>query len=371
MQSFYGLAWRVSTRDLFLRCRNSFLSRLLLGVFACLAITPPAVAQNQAPPPVRVFILAGQSNMVGKAPLTLLDHQITAPDTADFFAHLHVDGAYIVREDVWIDTLGRRGGLTPGYGSRDRFGVELEFGNLMGDHFEEPVLLIKAAWGGKSLARDFRPPSAGLPTDEALQAILDRENEGHRNHNRDAITMDDLKARYGHFYREMMAHIRDTLAEMGERFPELEGRDYDLSGFVWFQGWNDQYNDYEREYESNLAHFIRDVREELDAPKLPFVIGVMGQNGSNEATGAMLTIQTAQEAMQNMPEFAGNVTAVQTDELIDVAAETLYPEWRERPEEWARVGGDQMYHYLGSAIWFSRMGTAFGEAMIELMGTDQ
>jgi len=343
-----------------------FLTMLSLLAVAVMAI--PVSAEDQ--PPVRVFILAGQSNMEGKAPLALLNHQITAPETADFFAHLHNDGEFIIREDVWIDYLGRRGGLTPGYGSRDRFGVELEFGNVMGNHFDAPVLLIKASWGGKSIARDFRPPSAGLPTDEEFAAMLEQENQRNRDNERPEVTLEEIKARYGHFYREMMTHVRDTLAEMDERFPELEGREYELSGFVWFQGWNDQYNGYELEYESNMAHFIRDVREELDAPELPFIIGVMGQNGSGEAQGAMLAIQTAQEAMQAMPEFEGNVFAVQTDELVDVAAETLYPEWRERFEEWELVGGDHKYHYLGSAIWFSRMGTAFGEAMLELMGEE-
>jgi hypothetical protein len=38
------------------------------------------------------------------------------------------------------------------------------------------------------------------------------------------------------------------------------------------------------EYEFNLANLIRDVRDDLDAPMMPFVIGGMGQLGTN-ATG--------------------------------------------------------------------------------------
>ena len=53
--------------------------------------------------------------------------------------------------------------------------------------------------------------------------------------------------------------------------------------------------------------------------------------------------------------------------LADKAAEKLYPEWRQRFEEWKLVGGDRPYHYLGSAIWFNRMGRAFGEAMVGLL----
>ena len=53
--------------------------------------------------------------------------------------------------------------------------------------------------------------------------------------------------------------------------------------------------------------------------------------------------------------------------LIDKAAEELYPTWRQNVEQWNRVGGDFGYHYLGSAIWFNRIGKAMAEAMRELM----
>lgn len=45
----------------------------------------------------------------------------------------------------------------------ETIGPELGFGWVVGDALEEPVLLVKCAWGGKSLAVDFRPPSAGKP----------------------------------------------------------------------------------------------------------------------------------------------------------------------------------------------------------------
>src|SRR5258706_16430031 len=116
-----------------------------------------------------------------------------------------------------------------------------------------------------------------------------------------------------------------------------------------------------------MKYFTKDVRQDLNAPKLPFVIAAMGQNGSKPATGAMLTIQQAQLAMNDVPEFKGNVKAIRTDVLVDKAAEALYPQWKERLEEWKLVGGDHGYHYLGSAIWFTRIGHAMGEAMLEMM----
>ena len=116
-----------------------------------------------------------------------------------------------------------------------------------------------------------------------------------------------------------------------------------------------------------MAHFIRDVRKDLEAPQMPFVIGLMGQNGSKPAKGAMKVIQDAQWAMNDVPEFRGNVRAVRTDTLIDKAAEQLYPTWKQNQEEWELVGSDHPYHYLGSAIWFTRIGRAFADAMLELI----
>ena len=317
--------------------------------------------------PVSVFILAGQSNMEGKAQVRLLDHQITAPETAELFAHFRDGDAYAVRNDVFIDYLGRRGGLTVGYGSPDRIGVELEFGHVVGNALDRPVLLIKTAWGGKSLARDFRPPSAGLPSESVLEEILAKTNEGNRKQNRPEISIDDVRDSYGHYYREMMREIEATLGELDDRFPQLAGRETELAGFVWFQGWNDQYHSYEAEYAENMRHFINDVRTDLNAPKLPFVIGVMGQNMSKPPSTPMRAIQDAQLSMQDLPEFRGNVASVRTDVLVDTRAEALYPEWKERQDEWDLLGSDHPYHYLGSAVWFTRMGGAFGDAMLKLI----
>ncbi len=340
---------------------------------AALAVSLAAARTSMAAEgTVKVFILAGQSNMEGKAQNALLEHQAEAPETKDLFKHLRKDGKWIVRDDVFIKFLGRKGGLTIGYGSPGRTGVELEFGTVMGDHFDEPVLLIKAAWGGHSLFKLFRPPSAGLPSDENLQKQLEqaqarvKRNNEKRKRNDPLPTMDDVKKPYGSSYRNMMAEVKDVFDNYGTLFPALKGKKLELAGFVWFQGYNDMWGFAPDEYASNMTHFIKDVRKDLKAPKLPFVIGAMGQNRSKPAKGGMLTVQNAQLAMNDVPEFKGNVKAIRTDVLVDKAAEKLYPEWKKRFEEWKKVGSDRPYHYLGSAIWFNRMGRAFGEAMVEL-----
>lgn len=306
--------------------------------------------------------------MEGKAQNKLLEHQATDAKTKELFAHLRKDGKWIERDDVMIKYFNRHGKLTIGYGSRDRTGVELQLGHTLGDHYKEPVLLIKAAWGGHSLYQRFRSPSAGLPPEDKLKEELKKgeertnKNNAKRKKNDPLPTMEDIRNSYGISWREMLQEVRGTLENHEILFPSLKGTIPEIAGFVWFQGWNDQYNGAETEYASNMEHFIEDVRKEFESPDLPFVIGVMGQNGSKEAKGAMKVIQEAQIAMEKLPK----VKAVRTDVLIDKAAEALYPTWKKNIPEWEKTGSDHGYHYLGSAIWFNRMGKKFAEALLYL-----
>ena len=134
-----------------------------ISIAAITAIALCHTSLASAADTVKVYVLAGQSNMEGKVQRILIDHQATDEKTKEIFAHLRNDDGWITRDDVMIKYLGEHGGLTVGYGSGDRTGVELEFGTVLGDHFDEPVLLIKAAWGGHSLFKLFRSPSAGIP----------------------------------------------------------------------------------------------------------------------------------------------------------------------------------------------------------------
>jgi len=342
---------------------------VVTGLVLCFVGEPLVGAEGT----VKVFILAGQSNMEGKAKNSLLDHQATDAKTKDLFAHLRKDGKWIVRDDVFIKFLKRSGGLTVGYGSPGRTGAELEFGTVMGDHFDEPVILIKAAWGGHSLYKLFRSPSAGMPSDEYFQAELvkaqerTKKNNEKRKRNDPLPTMADIKKPFGSSYRNMLAEVKEVFDSYETMFPALKGKKLEIAGFVWFQGWNDMYGIGPDQYESNMKHFIKDVRKDLKAPKMPFVIAAMGQNGSKPASGNMAVVKKAQFAMNDVPEFKGNVKTIATDVLIDKAAEALYPHWRKRFEEWEKTGSDFGYHYMGSAIWFNRIGKAMGKAMLELL----
>jgi hypothetical protein len=319
---------------------------------------------------LRVFVLAGQSNMEGKGSVLVMNHQLTLPDKQPRFVRYKRGDRWAEREDVTITYLGdrgrRHGKLTVGYGipqkdSRDLFGPELGFGWTVGDHFDDPVLIVKTAWGGKSLDRDFRPPSRGYPNSLADQ--FDKAKQ--RNPN---LTITEFKQGYGHFYRLMISEVRQVTGDLATYLPESTDLEFEIAGFVWFQGWNDQYAPTSVEdYQDNLAALIRDLRKDLNAPNLPVVIGAMGHHGDRQS-GKIKAIAAAQIAAAQLPEWQGSVVTVQTshqwDEDADAAFQKHWANEKTRDiEKWRQFGNDRPYHYLGSPNFFNDVGIAFGEAM--------
>jgi alpha-galactosidase len=302
------------------------------AVAAIIALASVVWAEPVGKGPVKVFILAGQSNMEGAGAIQSnlqrndgkgsLEHLVKDPATADRYKRL-VDekGEWVVRDDVWIWYFDRKGGLTVGYGAReDRIGPELGFGHVVGDRYEDQVLLIKIAWGGKSLAKDFRPPSSG--------------------------------GEVGPYYRELFQHVRDVLANLETHFPEYDDQGYEIVGFGWHQGWNDRVNQaYNDAYEQNMANFIRDVRKELKFEGLPFVIAETGMSGHEETHPRALSLMRAQAAVANYEEFKGNVAFVGTKDFY-------------RPPEVSPSG--QSYHWNSNAETYFLIGHGMGTAMIEL-----
>ena len=140
---------------------------VMLAALAALTCITPAVAKG----PVKVFILAGQSNMDGQAHIRTLEFlgEDKDPARAALLKTFKPDGENLLsRDDVWVANSGVYDKLQPGFGGRrnyDQLGScirpEYAFGHYMGEAFDEQVLLIKFAPGGQSLYVNFRPPSAG------------------------------------------------------------------------------------------------------------------------------------------------------------------------------------------------------------------
>lgn len=277
--------------------------------------------------PTKVFILAGQSNMEGQGVVDM-DHpdhynggkgnlvwSMEHSASKEKMKHLRdADGKWVVRDDVNISFKAkdnvRKGGLTigyTGYGGSSHIGPELQIGHVLGNHFDEPVLLIKTAWGGKSLQKDFRPPSSGGDT--------------------------------GLYYQQMIAEIRDALTEVP---------DYELCGFIWMQGWNDMISkEATAEYADNLVNFAKDIRAEFDSPTLPFIIGELGNGGPAKEDSDMQAFRNVQKSGT---EKIKNAVFVPTTDFA-------------RPAELSPNKGHG-HHWFGNAESYFLIGDALGRAAV-------
>ncbi len=392
----------------------------LFTTFACLLVHFGFCEVDAKP--LKVFILAGQSNMQGHAEIRTFEHIGMDEKTAPLLAEMtNDDGSPRVMEDVWISYLSKdlekNGALTAGFGAKDdKIGPEFTFGITIRKLLGEPVLLIKTAWGGKSLHTDFRPPSAGAYefSEPQLEQFAKRGDDVEKK------KAEKVEAT-GHYYRLMIDHVKKILGDVGSVVPGYDSsQGTELAGFVWFQGWNDlvdsgTYPDRDKPggydaYSEVMAHFIRDVRKDLAAPELPFVIGVLGVNGPTANYGQneqryKSTHQNFRDAMAApaaLPELKGNVAAVFTEiywdpELQELTKrdEKLKQESRRQQKEQDLDGkaanalleelrateftdgereilekgiSNQAYHYLGSAKIMGGIGRAFAEAAAELAG---
>jgi len=316
--------------------------------------------------PLKVYILVGQSNMQGHARVSTFDYMASDPATAALRKQMvDTDGKPVVLEDVTITCLSedrngepteKQGQLTVGFGAGDdKIGPEFTFGITLRKHLDEPILIIKTAWGGKSLHTDFRPPSAAT-----------------------------AETPTGPYYQMMMEHVRKVLADPGKVHPRYDPKaGIEIAGFVWFQGWNDMVarNVYPQRdkpggyalYTELLAQFIRDVRRDLKTPDMRFVIGVMGIGGPTalyESPRYVPIHQGFRDAMAApaaMPEFKGNVVAVLTEQYWDAELATAV-EKKDRSEaeaEIAKGASNKGFHYLGAAKILGPIGQAFANAMYE------
>ena len=397
--------------------------QILLLVVGGLAIC--GTAMQAAGGPLKVYLLVGQSNMQGHAQVRTFDHIGMDPKTAPILKAIrNADGTPKVCQNVWISSVDpaapegeRHGRLTAGYGASGRdtkIGPELTFGIYMQQHVDEPILVIKTAWGGKSLNTDFRPPSAG-PYEFNAQQLENLKKQG-----KDLVQAKaDRAKKTGQYYRLMMEHINKVLGDIKRVYPAHDAKaGYELAGFVWFQGWNDmvdrgtypnraQPGGY-AQYSEVLVHFIRDVRKDLSAPKMPFVIGVMGVGGSVEKygpdqkryAGIHSEFRKAMAAPAKLSEFKGNVTAVFTEnywdhQLSELSSrmgkvnakrrslgndKTLSVEERRKlvedykadlfTKEEIRIletgSSNAAYHYLGSSKILGQIGKAFADAQAKM-----
>jgi alpha-galactosidase len=279
---------------------------------------------------------------------------------------------------------------------------------------DQPILIIKTAWGGRSLNTEFRPPSAGP------YQFNEAQLPGMKQRGDDIDKMKAEKAMAsGAFYRMMIEHVKKVLADPKRVCPEYDEKaSFEIAGFVWFQAWNDlvdgsTYPDHSHPdrfalYTALLTTFIRDVRKDLHAPAMPFVIGLPGFEGLDTQRQSIISLRKAMSAPAAMPEFKGNVMAVDTapfwDEKLEEIESNLgkvgdmrylidskqkngpnadgrmteeqkkeyLEEYRAKivtPADeafWNSGASNRGYHYFGSAKTFAQIGKAFAEAVMTM-----
>lgn len=373
---------------------------LVTLVIVCAASFPGPLSPLRAgEKKVQVYVLAGQSNMEGHGQLRSLDHLGDHPRYGHLLEKLKSDdGAWAVRDDVtiaWAAKERRHGPLTIGWGAGEQeIGPELMLGTILGDAHEAPVLLIKTAWGGKDVFCDFRSPGAGEPSRDETK-LLERQRA-------DGTTRES-----GAYYRQMVAEIKECLAHIEEVVPRYEGQGYELAGVAWFQGWNDFCQWHVQvegqpigmgiieRYPHNLAALIRDLRKDLGAPELPFVIGELGVGGEKVAekagskddaeAQALVAFRRAQRAVA-ADRSLKNVTFVPTadywDDRLQELRELSDAYWEEKQrsgvpdtdenhlptkelnDEYLRLGGHWYAHYNGSAANYCLVGYGLAMALL-------
>lgn len=315
---------------------HSVMSRLCAAAFSFVFLTAALPAQQAGTSPVKIYIMVGQSNMVGHGDISPAGTQgtleyIVANQPATY-GFLQDGGSWKVRDDVWfIDETKSTSDLTTGLGANTgKIGPELGFGHVIGEHHGNQVFIIKPSWGGKSLAVDFRPPSSGGTT--------------------------------GYFYNLMTDIIEDAVANLDTYFPDYDGQGYEFAGFCWHQGYNDRVTaGFDTQYETNMANFINDIRDHLNVPDLPFVIATTGMGGGTTTT----IVEDAQLEMLNAteyPEFVGNVAVIDTRNTTYLGQSY----WQEVANSPASEG----HHWNRNAMTYLHIGMAMGDAMAALPGPE-
>ena len=328
--------------------------------------------------PVQVFILLGQSNMVGMGKVKGIDKAGTlehAVKKEGLYSFLVENDTTCSRE--WLTRKNTRyvrymGGkllknewMTV---SEANIGPELGIGHQVGDYYttsaqgdeaaaddDAPVMILKSCIGNRSLGWDLLPP--GSESFEFKEKDTPYIYAGYQQSPQKWVKGTEPKPMgwyAGKQWDTDMADAKTVLADLSTYYPEAGS--YEIAGFFFWQGDKDRYDaGHATHYEKNLVQFIKTLREEFDAPLAKFVCATLGQSAKEGAKGNEKLILQAQLAVDgetgNYPEFKDNVATVYTHPISQ--------------------GGASNAHYGGNAKTFMDVGLGMGQAMVELLETKQ
>ncbi|MBP86643.1 MAG: sialate O-acetylesterase [Planctomycetaceae bacterium] len=315
--------------------------------------------------PVQVYILLGQSNMLGFGKIAgadnpgMLEH---ATKKEKLYPYLIDDeGNWTERKDVrnvrvmgsglggmrlfnneWMTIKGRA------------IGPEIGIGHYVGHATDAPVMILKSCIGNRALGWDLLPPgSEGFEfTDAKGVTWIHPRYKGTPERWEKGTEPKEISWYAGMQYDGDTARAKKVLAELDKYYPGA--KEYEVAGFFWWQGDRDSRSAaLSSRYEKNLVHLIKQLRKDFNAPNAKFVCATLGQTkkGSTDNGGKILDAMFAVDGKSGKyPEFKGDVATVYSHPLSK--------------------GGSSGGHYGGNAETYMNVGEAMGKAMVELLKAD-
>ena len=315
--------------------------------------------------PLKVFILMGQSNMLGFGKISGADKPGTlehATKSENLYPFLVDDeGNWTERKDVRnVRVMGSGTGAMRGFNNEwmtitgRAIGPEIGIGHHVGNLLDEPVLILKSCIGNRSLGWDLLPPGSESYEFEDNGTVYTYAGYKQSPLRWEEGTEPEPIGWYaGMQYDGDVANAKKVLAELDKHYPGAKG--YEVAGFFWWQGDKDRYNaGHAARYERNLVQLIKALRKDFQAPNAKFVCATLGQTEKGAAgnEGMILDAMLAVDGESGKyPEFKGNVATVYTNPLSK--------------------GGASNSHYGGNAETYMNVGEAMGKAMVELIKNEK
>jgi len=314
--------------------------------------------------PVEVYILLGQSNMLGMGKVGAKDDASKegtlecAVKTKHLYQYLvDKDGNWVTSPTVRnVRCMDAKGGGWKVYDNEfltihngARIGPEVGIGHSLEHSFpKKRIMLLKSCIGNRSLGWDLLPP--GSKRYEYKGKEYAGYGESPDSWDKDKPKPKPINWYAGKQYDSDTSHAKEILKEIGKYYPDATK--YKIAGFFWWQGDKDRYSEaHAVKYEPNLVRLIHRLRADFDAPDAKFVLATMGQDEMNNAKGNDKPIMEAMLAVDGnsgkYPDFVGNVATVYTHPLSK--------------------GGASNGHYNMNAETYMNIGEAMGKAMAELV----
>ena len=302
--------------------------------------------------PVQVYILLGQSNMVGMGKIAGGEGSLeNAVKMKKKYSYLVDDaGQWSERKDVrFVRMMSGKGPLNNEWlniKTCKTIGPEFGIGHHVGHAVDAPVMILKCCIGNRSLGWDLLPPGSERFEEggKVYAGYKDSPDSWAKGTEPKAIGW-----YAGKQYDDDTADAKKVLADLEKHYPGATK--YEVAGFFFWQGEKDGGNAvHASHYEQNLVQFIKQLRKDFKAPDAKFVLATLGEakKGSEGNGGKVLNAQlTVDGSSGKYPEFKGNVATVYTNPLS--------------------LGGSGNSHYGGNAETYMNVGEAMGQAMVELL----